>query len=377
MDSKSQNPQSTGHLNGEWELEHDFMCSSCGEIFDELREVWHHKWDAHPLCLVMHVTLPRIENTYLPPHNLIYPQLGRQLAIEYGAVTHKNVKAKTIKKRKGRRVNADIRDGTMGPSPQSDVNLSYQCKKCVNQKLPEDPDGKNVFQFDTKEKFYVHLLECGGDLDWEGKRDKKKKGSKKNVHQSSQPKGNCPYIFLNVTFTNNFFDTKIIIYRCFNIPCSNIVDLDVILKRRLLDKERTKKRSEMFNNAPMLKSGRKTRLQIYLVKEERNKKRKETLERKKNEAAAIKESKRQNLSHKTTKAKIQYEESPATRRSLRGTRPWTVLNLRNKIRQDLENISYDNHNEVSTQSISKESEATESLNVHKENSVASLSFEID
>jgi hypothetical protein len=198
VDFKSKNSQSTGHLNGEWELEHDFMCSSCGEIFDELREVWHHKWDAHPRCLVAHVTLPRIENIYLPPHNLIYPQLGRQLAIEYGAVTQKDVKVKNTKKRKGRRVNADIRDSTMSTS-LSDVKSFYQCKKCVNQKLPDNPDGEDLFQFDTKEKFYVHLLECGGDLDWEGKRDKKKKGSKKNIHQSSQPKGNYPYIFLNVS----------------------------------------------------------------------------------------------------------------------------------------------------------------------------------
>ena len=100
-DSKAQYLQPNRHLNGEWELEHDFMCSSCGEIFDELREVWHHKWDAHPRCLVMHVTLPRIKKPYLPPHSLIHPQLGRQLSVEYGAVTQNYSKINNKKKRKG------------------------------------------------------------------------------------------------------------------------------------------------------------------------------------------------------------------------------------------------------------------------------------
>ena len=46
-----------------------------------------------------------------------------------------------------------------------------------------------MIEFDTKEQFYVHLLECGGDYDWMGKRDKKKNGSKGGRHQPSQPKG--------------------------------------------------------------------------------------------------------------------------------------------------------------------------------------------
>ena len=166
------------------------MCSSCGEIFDELREVWHHKWDAHPRCLVMHVTLPRIKKPYLPPHSLIHPQLGRQLAVEYGAVTQKYIKMNNTKKRKGRRTNVDKRDSVIRTPQISEVNESYQCKKCNNKNLTLDSDGDELLKFDTKEKFYVHLLECGGDVDWEGKRDKKKKGSKKNSNQSTQPKGN-------------------------------------------------------------------------------------------------------------------------------------------------------------------------------------------
>ena len=51
----SRGPQ--GELNGEWEFGHDFVCTVCCQTYDELREVLHHKWDAHPFCLVAHVTL--------------------------------------------------------------------------------------------------------------------------------------------------------------------------------------------------------------------------------------------------------------------------------------------------------------------------------
>ena len=46
-------------LNGEWESFHDFMCTSCNIVFDELREILHHKWEAHPYCLVAHITFRR------------------------------------------------------------------------------------------------------------------------------------------------------------------------------------------------------------------------------------------------------------------------------------------------------------------------------
>merc|ERR1712083_1026022 len=64
-------------LNGEWESHHDFMCSTCAIVYDELREVLHHKWEAHPYCLVAHVTLRM--DLKLPPMNMMYPQLGRSL----------------------------------------------------------------------------------------------------------------------------------------------------------------------------------------------------------------------------------------------------------------------------------------------------------
>ena len=46
-------------INGEWEADHDFMCTSCDIVFDELREILHHKWEAHPYCLVAHITFRR------------------------------------------------------------------------------------------------------------------------------------------------------------------------------------------------------------------------------------------------------------------------------------------------------------------------------
>ena len=183
-----------GNLNGEWELDHDFMCSSCGEIFDELREVWHHKWDAHPRCLVMHVTLPR--KFILPPHRLIHPQLGRQLSVEEGASTPSIAKTAPIKKRKGRKAAKVADSNNSSISAISNKATSYQCKKCLSEMNLSSVENVDNVQFKTKEEFYVHLLECGGDLEWRGKRDKKKKGSKKISNQTSQPKGNFCKIHL-------------------------------------------------------------------------------------------------------------------------------------------------------------------------------------
>ena len=57
-DKKAKTPQESG-INGEWEKDHDFMCCSCNIVFDEHREILHHKWEAHPYCLVAHVTIRR------------------------------------------------------------------------------------------------------------------------------------------------------------------------------------------------------------------------------------------------------------------------------------------------------------------------------
>ena len=205
--SKQNENSEERNLNGEWELEHDFMCSSCGEIFDELREVWHHKWDAHPGCLVMHITLPRKSKTYLPPNNLIHPQLGRQLIIGAGAANGLQFKGKGKKKRIGgnKRNLSDVAKPEIPPliEPQN----FYICKKCYkNEAVSLGVDGELVGRFNTKEEFYIHLLECGGDYDWKEenkKKNKKKKGSKGNRNQTAQPKGRKYLIsFVHIIITS-------------------------------------------------------------------------------------------------------------------------------------------------------------------------------
>ena len=178
-----------GHLNGEWELEHDYMCSTCGEIFDELREVWHHKWDAHPRCLVSHVTLPRKESVYLPPLNLIHPQLGRQLKNGQGAANRRNQQSFKNRKLKGGKgsKNSKKENTTASTLVVPDMDSSFECKKCLQDS--SDASENTFTKFDTKDQFYVHILECGGDNDWQGKRDKKKKNGKGGRNQTSKPKG--------------------------------------------------------------------------------------------------------------------------------------------------------------------------------------------
>ena len=61
-----------GKLSGEWETEHSFLCSVCGIEYDDILEIMHHKWEAHPHCLVAHVSLK--ENLHRPPA-LMYPQV--------------------------------------------------------------------------------------------------------------------------------------------------------------------------------------------------------------------------------------------------------------------------------------------------------------
>ena len=58
-------------LSGEWENEHSFLCSVCGIEYDDVLEIMHHKWEAHPHCLVAHVSLR--QNLQRPPA-LLYPQ---------------------------------------------------------------------------------------------------------------------------------------------------------------------------------------------------------------------------------------------------------------------------------------------------------------
>ena len=58
-------------INGEWETEHNYMCSACGALYDELREVMHHKWEAHPYALVAHISLREEQQVLLHSFSLI------------------------------------------------------------------------------------------------------------------------------------------------------------------------------------------------------------------------------------------------------------------------------------------------------------------
>ena len=61
-----------GELSGEWEQEFSFVCSVCAIEYDDVLEIMHHKWEAHPHCLVTHVSLR--EGLQRPP-TLLYPQV--------------------------------------------------------------------------------------------------------------------------------------------------------------------------------------------------------------------------------------------------------------------------------------------------------------
>ena len=145
----------SGYLNGEWERSHNFVCGACNANFDELREALHHKWDDHPYCLVAHFTLHTQLN--IPPSGLMYPQLGRGMAQNVGV----KVVTSTAKSSTGK--------GRKSASPK--VKLS--CSKCSNN------------EFTDRESFYVHILECGGDVDWDSTTKKGKKKAKKSKNLGS------------------------------------------------------------------------------------------------------------------------------------------------------------------------------------------------
>ena len=162
-----------GNLNGEWENAHDFMCSTCAIVYDELREVLHHKWEAHPYCLVAHVTLRR--DLTLPPSDMMYPQLGRSLT------KHKSVKLIGSKKPK--------------PEIKPDPQLEHKCSKCPELKFEGG-----------KEEFYAHVLECGGDVDWDVSKKKKKKKKLVNpesVRIRNETPGKTKPTLLTIIFREN------------------------------------------------------------------------------------------------------------------------------------------------------------------------------
>merc|ERR1711936_1231852 len=155
--------QNIGSLNGEWESHHDFMCSTCAIVYDELREVLHHKWEAHPYCLVAHITFRM--DLKLPPMNMMYPQLGRSLT-----------RYKTIKLMGSKKPNINKLALT------KEENTEFKCSKCYNHNGGNEEE--KIF-FETREDFYVHLLECGGQSDWDESKSKKKKKKQKPIPKNT------------------------------------------------------------------------------------------------------------------------------------------------------------------------------------------------
>merc|ERR1719410_746419 len=109
-----------GKLNGEWEIEHSFLCSVCGIEYDDVLEILHHKWESHPHCLVTHVSLK--EGIVRPPA-LLYPQVGPS-TIHLDPATKLKVE----------------------PPPIS-------CSKCNEKFLPLKQEAQGLF--------HTHLLQCG------------------------------------------------------------------------------------------------------------------------------------------------------------------------------------------------------------------------
>jgi len=137
-------PSELTTLGGEWEKEHRFACTVCGEEFDELREVMHHKWDAHPYCLVAHVALE--ESLNIPPLTFLHPQLAK---------------------------------GAPEVKPGEESTTTFACTKCE-----DNPS------FESVHAFHEHLLVCGGDVEWNATGKKKKKKSRgQNQQHSGDLKG--------------------------------------------------------------------------------------------------------------------------------------------------------------------------------------------
>ena len=127
----------------------------CFAVYDELREVLHHKWEAHPYCLVAHVTLRR--DLTLPPSDMMHPQLGRSLV--------KGQKVKLIGSKKSNANKVKKEEATS--------HSELKCSKCPEVK------------FENRETFYVHILECAGETEWDVSKKKKKKKQKVSVKNNS------------------------------------------------------------------------------------------------------------------------------------------------------------------------------------------------
>ena len=121
-----------GSMSGEWELGHSYMCSVCAVEYDDMMEILHHKWEAHPHCLVSHLSVR--DNVSKPP-DLMVPQVG---------------------------------PSTVTRSKHEITTLSSVCSNC-----------QQVFEHGNLGSFHSHILDCGGvsSLVETGKKKKKKPGA--------------------------------------------------------------------------------------------------------------------------------------------------------------------------------------------------------
>ena len=107
----------------------------------------------------------------------MYPQMGRSMVLGKGACHKRKRKLPLAEQER-----IKVLSSTEGP---------FRCTNCPQVKT-EDKEGvkddenqerpPNVF--DSKEKFHAHVLECGGDLDWDPSAKKAKK-EKKSKHKDA------------------------------------------------------------------------------------------------------------------------------------------------------------------------------------------------
>ena len=106
----------------------------------------------------------------------MYPQMGRSMVLGKGACHKRKRKLPSAELERMK-----VLSNTEGP---------FRCTNCpqVKTEAVKQEEGNGVGDqelpppnvFDSKEKFHAHVLECGGDKDWDpsAKRAKKEKKSK-------------------------------------------------------------------------------------------------------------------------------------------------------------------------------------------------------
>ena len=108
----------------------------------------------------------------MPPSNLIHPQVGR--AMTKNQLVKLSIGPRQPSPTKRKRESASKANSTQ----TNPYDEPLKCSKC--------PDGvENSFK--NRAEFYVHVLECGGEVDWDDS-SKKKSKKKKKVSSTSRPR---------------------------------------------------------------------------------------------------------------------------------------------------------------------------------------------